>query len=207
MYVRWPYDKRLDAAHAWGVLGTGVAFLIGLPSLLFTEHTSGPFEVWWPTDWMALPLAACVAGLLLLVIPVRRSALPVRAKNRAADEGDRVVKESTSSGGGQLRSTEVGALADLLWAIPDMRNSSFRQEVYNGVPQAVMQQVRTSDKVRFELISLIHTFSTFQHLRPWEAFLKQLTDQLPESPAVSLLAVRLRELGLVNETAPPGTTG
>lgn len=88
-----------------------------------------------------------------------------------------------------------------------MRNSSFRQEVYNGVPQAVMQQVRTSDKVRFELISLIHTFSTFQHLRPWEAFLKQLTDQLPESPAVSLLAVRLRELGLVNETAPPGTTG
>jgi hypothetical protein len=72
--VRWPYDKRADATHAWGALGVGTAMLIGIPTVLATIHATDPhFRWWWPTTWMMLPLVIIAIGLVLLLAPVRRS--------------------------------------------------------------------------------------------------------------------------------------
>src|ERR1700722_18567672 len=68
--VRWPYDRRVESVHAWGVLGLGVAVLVAVPGVYATQHAGG-FRWWWPTDWMAFPLVLCVVGLALLFIPLR----------------------------------------------------------------------------------------------------------------------------------------
>jgi hypothetical protein len=95
---------------------------------------------------------------------------------------------------------------DLLGAIPDMAEPSFRQRVYGNVPQDVMQQVRRSDRTRLELVNLVETFQVFEHLHPWAALLEQLQRLLPDHPAVGALAVRLRQLGLAGEQAVPGVS-
>lgn len=92
--MRWPFDRRVDLGHAWGVVGLGTALLTGLPGLLATQHTEGRFRWWWPTDWMVLPLAIFVAGVLLLLVPVRRSAqrrsdMTVAVRDKAADGNGR----------------------------------------------------------------------------------------------------------------------
>ena len=72
--MRWPYDKRAEATHAWGALAVGTAMLIGIPTVLATIHATEPhFRWWWPTTWMMLPLVIIAIGLVLLLVPVRRS--------------------------------------------------------------------------------------------------------------------------------------
>lgn len=204
--MRWPFDKRLDAAHAWGIFGGGLAVLLALPALLAIEHTKGPFLVWWPTDWMAAPLGVCVAGLVLLFLPVRRSVavpgpdpvVPIPAREQA------VAAQSAPGQPSPLPPAPAADdLVDLLGAIPEMDEPAFRARVYAGVPRPVMQQVRHSEKSRLDLLSVTETFETYAHLHPWPALLRQLKNNLPENPHVARLEARLRELGLAEENAAP----
>jgi hypothetical protein len=72
--MRWPYDKRAEAAHAWGAIGVGAAGVIGIWTVLATLHANEPnFRWWWPTNWTAVPLALVALGVMLLLIPIRRS--------------------------------------------------------------------------------------------------------------------------------------
>ncbi|MGA2826142.1 MAG: hypothetical protein ABSF03_08460 [Streptosporangiaceae bacterium] len=75
--MRWPFDRRVDAAHAWGVIAVGTAVLVGIPAVLATLHAAdSQFRWWWPTSWMAVPLIIFIAGCLLVAVPVRRSPDP-----------------------------------------------------------------------------------------------------------------------------------
>lgn len=216
--MRWPFDKRVDIATAWGVTGVGAAFLLALPGLIFTDHSHGFFRWWWPTTWMAVPLAVLVAGLVMLRVPLRRSVpltpvvISVAGENPATGNGKAdqakqpspAPSESKPPGdnshqpGAQLGTVEIGALADLLGEITDIELPSFRQQLYEGVPKVVRQQIKRNDKTRFELISLIRTFSTYQYLHPWQALLDELHQELPGDPSVDALASKLRELALVD---------
>jgi hypothetical protein len=72
--MRWPYDKRVDATHAWGALGVGTAGVGVIWGVLATLHATDPhFRWWWPTNWTAVPLAIVVVGIVLLLLPIRRS--------------------------------------------------------------------------------------------------------------------------------------
>jgi tetratricopeptide (TPR) repeat protein len=46
--------------------------LVAVPGVYATQHAVG-FRWWWPTDWMTFPLGLCAVGLVLLLVPVRRS--------------------------------------------------------------------------------------------------------------------------------------
>jgi hypothetical protein len=71
--MKWPYDKRLEAAHAWGVVAVGTAGIVGLPTVLATSDAPYHyFRWWWPTNWMLVPVIVFVIGLLLTGVPVRR---------------------------------------------------------------------------------------------------------------------------------------
>ena len=71
--VKWPYKRRVDAAHAWGVVAVGTAGLVAIPTILATLHaTDSHFRWWWPTTWMVLPAAIFLVGLGLTVLPVMR---------------------------------------------------------------------------------------------------------------------------------------
>jgi hypothetical protein len=79
--VRWPYDKRAEATHAWGALGVGTASVIGILTVLATIHASDRhFRWWWPTNWTALPLVIVAIGMVLLIVPVRRSPMESSAR-------------------------------------------------------------------------------------------------------------------------------
>jgi hypothetical protein len=83
--VKWPYSRRIDPAHAWGVVAVGTALLIAIPTILATLHASdSQFLWWWPTDWMVVPLAIFLAGAGLLVVPVRRAGQPAQAPSAVA---------------------------------------------------------------------------------------------------------------------------
>jgi hypothetical protein len=75
--MEWPYDRRIEPTHAWGVIAVGTAAIIGIPAVLATLHaTDSHFGWWWPTDWMIVPVAILVIGLILLAVPLRRSVPP-----------------------------------------------------------------------------------------------------------------------------------
>jgi len=222
--VRWPFDKRVGSGLAWGVLGVGATSLFGLPALLAIQHSSGPFRVWWPTDWMALPYAACAVGIALILVPIRRSAdrsdqgtgriaptngtRQVQGARKPYPTSEVSVPRAGSFQQGPIAGDagQVDDLTDLLGAIPDMADPSFRQRVYGKVPQEVMQQIRRSDKTRLELVNLVETFQVYDHLHPWAALLEQLQRLLPGHPAVANLAVRLQQLGLASDRAVPGVS-
>src|SRR6058998_2392170 len=78
--VRWPFDKRVEPTHAWGVVAVGTAGLISIPTALVALHANEPaFHWWWPTNWMIVPAVIFLGGIALLVVPVRRSAFPSSA--------------------------------------------------------------------------------------------------------------------------------
>lgn len=82
--VRWPFNRRIDPIHGWGLVALGAAVLIGLAQDLTGVYSGhAHFRWWWPTNWMVLPLAILVIGAILLVIPVRRVA---GALSAAADQ-------------------------------------------------------------------------------------------------------------------------
>lgn len=79
--VRWPFDRRVDPAHARGVIAVGTAVLVGIPAVLATLHAANSqFRWWWPTDWMTAPSIIFVGGCLLVAIPVRRFSGPGDAR-------------------------------------------------------------------------------------------------------------------------------
>jgi hypothetical protein len=72
--VRWPFDRRVEATHAWGVIAVGTAVLTGIPAVLATLYAADTqFRWWWPTNWMAVPSVIFFAGCLLVAVPIRRS--------------------------------------------------------------------------------------------------------------------------------------
>ena len=72
--MRWPYNKRADPTYAWGTIGTAVAIAAIIVTALVTLHANNShFRWWWPTDWMAIPAAILIVGLILLVLPIQRS--------------------------------------------------------------------------------------------------------------------------------------
>lgn len=83
--MRWPFDRRANAAHAWGAIGAGTALLVGIAGVLAPLRAGDPgFRWWWPTNWMGGPLAIIAAGCALLVIPVRRTP---RRRPEPGDDG------------------------------------------------------------------------------------------------------------------------
>ena len=109
------------------------------------------------------------------------------------------LKGSSFKSSARDNSSLVSDLADLLGAIPEMAELTFRERIYAGVPRDVMQQVRRSEKARLDLLSVAETFETYAHLNPWSALLRQLQRYLPGNPHVAKLEARLRELGLAGE--------
>ena len=71
--MRWPFNKRADPTHAWGTIGAAIASAAIVVTALATLHPNPHFRWWWPTNWMAIPAAILVLGLILLVVPIRRS--------------------------------------------------------------------------------------------------------------------------------------
>jgi hypothetical protein len=209
--VRWPFDKRADYALTAIVLGSGLAAYFGLPALLAIPH----FRWWWPTNWMAIPAVLCLAGLVMLFVPLQRSALR-RGQGAAAVTPPSAAGPvptgpapsgpapggalSVGTSGGPRTSGELAKF--LLNQIPKMGELSFRELAYSEVPPAVMQQVVRNGSPMLELVSLADTFDTYAHLNPWQALLNQLEIMVGEEhPGVAALGARLRELGLADEKA------
>ena len=115
--MRWPFDQRVDLGHAWGVVGLGTALLIGVPGLLATQHSVGRFRWWWPTNWMTLPLAIFTAGVVLLMVPVRRSARrrPGRAVAVSSEPRDNRGREDASA----RHRRALKAVAEQICRLPD----------------------------------------------------------------------------------------
>jgi hypothetical protein len=84
--VKWPYERRIDPAHAWGVVAIGTAGLVAIPTVLATLNaTDSHFRWWWPTNWMAVPLMIFLLGAGLATVPVRP--LEPRAQAPVAEPG------------------------------------------------------------------------------------------------------------------------
>ncbi len=72
--MRWPFSRRVDAGQAWGVIAVGTAGLVGIPTILASLHAADPhFRWWWPTGWMAVPMAIFVIGVGLVALPLLRA--------------------------------------------------------------------------------------------------------------------------------------
>lgn len=95
--MRWPYDERVEAAHAWGTLAVGSAAIVGIPTVLAAVHASDlHFSWWWPTNWMAVPLIILVIGLALLVIPLKRSQSLASVEPESSSERTTIGIEQTA---------------------------------------------------------------------------------------------------------------
>lgn len=74
--VRRTHRKRLDPLHAWGVVALGTAGLVAIPMIFTALHGTDPhFGWWWPSNWMIIPAVILLFGLVLAVVPIRRSDL------------------------------------------------------------------------------------------------------------------------------------
>ena len=70
--MRWPYDRRVNPAHAWGTVAAGIA----IAGLVYAARALNPHTAksWgWPTNWMIVPVVVLGLGLILLFVPVQRS--------------------------------------------------------------------------------------------------------------------------------------
>jgi len=90
--VKWPYKRRIDPAHAWGVVAVGSAGLVAIPAILATLHaTDSQFRWWWPTNWMAIPAAIFLIGVALAALPIRRPEQAARGAAEVRADGTSVV--------------------------------------------------------------------------------------------------------------------
>lgn len=99
--MTWPYDKRADPIHAWGTIAAGIAaggIVIGAEVALHPGQAN--LHWWWPSDWLTVPAAIVLAGLVLVVLPVRRS------EHESPDLG---TPTSSTLRGGSL----IGSLLDI----------------------------------------------------------------------------------------------
>jgi hypothetical protein len=71
--MRWPYNARIDKAHAWGTVGSGITIAAAVAGALASLHTNDPhFRWWWPTSWMIVPVGIVLIGLIMVLVPLRR---------------------------------------------------------------------------------------------------------------------------------------
>lgn len=86
------------------------AFLMGIPAVLDPLHgTQRHFNLVWPTDWMWIPLIGVLAGVFLLVVPVKK-APPTQAPAATPGvkvTGEVVVDELSESDAAGVRAREV----------------------------------------------------------------------------------------------------
>lgn len=83
--VKWPHERRIDPAHAWGVVAVGTAGLVALPTILATLHAADAhFRWWWPSGWMAVPAAIFAAGAALVALSARPGNAPQLATDAAS---------------------------------------------------------------------------------------------------------------------------
>lgn len=93
--MRWPYDRRADLGYAWGAIGAG----IGIAGAFYAARALDPHTAksWlWPTNLMIIPVVVIVFGLILLVLPVRRSRRGV--SKREASRFDRAYRAFVLAG-------------------------------------------------------------------------------------------------------------
>ncbi len=65
-------NTRADPALGTIVATVGAGALFAIPAILVAIDGSQPHYHWaWPTNWMAVPLAILVIGVVLLVVPLR----------------------------------------------------------------------------------------------------------------------------------------
>lgn len=84
--MRWPYNARVDPAHAWGTVGSGIAILGVIVGALASLHGGAShFRWWWPTNWMIVPVVVVLIGLAMVVAPLRRHKGP--ANNQGDESG------------------------------------------------------------------------------------------------------------------------
>ena len=85
--MRWPFDKRLDATHAWGIFGGGLTVLVALPGLLALEHTKGPFSGV-VADGLDGGSARCVRRRNCVAVPASAQVSGFsRSRSRGCDRG------------------------------------------------------------------------------------------------------------------------
>jgi hypothetical protein len=71
--MRWPYNARVDAVHAWGAVAAGIAIVGIIVGALAVIHGNEPhFRWWWPSNWLIVPGGIVVIGLIMVVVPLRR---------------------------------------------------------------------------------------------------------------------------------------
>ena len=103
--MKWPYEGRVDAAHAWGVIAVGTAGLVAIPTILATLHAADShFRWWWPTNWMIVPAAIFLVGLGLTVLPVMR---PVNTPLASTD----TFRATTADDGSHTATADAVAIA------------------------------------------------------------------------------------------------
>lgn len=164
--MRWPYNERAEAAHAWGALGLGAVGLIGVPTVLATLHAADSrFRPWWPTNWMIVPLAIFAFGLFLLFVPVRRSQQPNPAAASPTPAAASPTPERLRAIVARMRSLSSDALAEwwragharLDWIESIRADPSGRHMDTKARDEATEHWVAGSElfeKLRFELTQL-----------------------------------------------------
>lgn len=71
--MKWPYTRRVEATHAWGVVGFGGLGMATIATLVDTVYATSPhLRWWWPNGWIAVPAAITMLGFALVVVPVLR---------------------------------------------------------------------------------------------------------------------------------------
>jgi hypothetical protein len=70
--MKWPYNKRLDPILPGTLVTVAAGATFAIPPSLASPHV--PWA--WPTNWMAVPVAALVLGFVLLAVPLKRAEAP-----------------------------------------------------------------------------------------------------------------------------------
>jgi hypothetical protein len=78
-------SERTPLTYAWGTITAAIALAAIVITALVTLHANDSrFRWWWPTNWMAIPAAMLVIGLIVLVLPIRKSPVDKEASSATA---------------------------------------------------------------------------------------------------------------------------
>lgn len=89
------------------------------------------------------------------------------------------------------------AVVDLLLAVPRIREQRFRDQLYELLPRAIVDQLRRDSSARLELLALVRSFGHFPRLAPWQALATALTTLAPDQQPVADLVDYLAGAGLI----------
>lgn len=94
--MRWPFNARIDAVHAWGMVGAGIAVAgIIVGALAATHASESNFHWWWPTNWLIIPVGFVVIGLVIALVPFRHDGQKEAAGRRL--ESPRTFQQEISA--------------------------------------------------------------------------------------------------------------